>query len=216
MANLSSFFPSTVSAPLPAGLTKDPRFLPLVDASTNVVINGNNAIVPSFWTGAAGFGNAGAVRTTQTANAWGTIADITGRGMLTHVVAPQHGATTATVRFRLTVDGVEYTISKAGGISVLSDGRMLIGCADLTGGSSFYAADGVHLIRFGKPAQSPSTKFVNELATAYLYQPWRIYEHGMPCLYFEESLKVETLVSVLGTGTYAQYSACAYTILGGD
>lgn len=211
----SSLIPKAVS--LPGAMTKDPRLLPLIDAAT-VCSNGNsyNPTQPGFWTGAtAGMEGNGALRTTATAGQFGTVVNITGRGVLTHVIPPLHGSTSSVVAFRITVDGQPYTITKNGGLfsGAPTQGRVFLGCADLSGDTAFYTSANYHLFGFGQQLAGAAKYSVYQ---AYLYQPWRVISHGMPCVFFEESLKVETMVSDLGAGAYAQYSGCVYKMLGGD
>lgn len=220
MANLSDLFPSSGGGSLPGGMTKDPRFLPMVDA-TGVLgadnvgssVNANNA---AFWSGGttSSMANIGAVRTTATAGTYGTICDITGRGYLFHVLPPLQASTLSTISFRITVDGVEYVIEKVGElISNNNTGRLLLGACVLSPSySSFYTGNGSDLLNFG---QSISTVGSFRAANgAWMYQPWRILMEGMPCVFFEESLKVETKVSTLNASdTYSQYSAATYKLL---
>lgn len=222
-ANLSDLFPSSGGGSLPGGMTKDPRFLPMVDG-TNVLFAastsgaGNTPDSATFWGGTIlGFASIGAVLSTANDNTYGTICDLTGRGYLFHVIPPLHAAATDTISFRITVDGTEYLIEKTGQLySTSQAGRLVLGCASPLGGgeSSFFT--GQNIAGFGQDNGSTIGSF-RFSGNAMLFQPWRILMEGRPCVYFEESLKVETKVSALGaSGTYCQYSAATYKLLGGS
>ena len=219
MANLSDLFPSSGGGSLPGGMTKDPRFLPMVDGTGGIAVSNNtyNASAENFWTASKdSVSQIGAVLTAATANTYGTICDLTGRGYLFHVIPALHAATTSTVSFRITVDGVEYVIEKVGGMdSTNAGGRLALGCAVVQNTASavnFYTEIGNHLTYFGQ--NSSTVGSFRTSGQAFLIQPWRIIMEGMPCVFFEESLKVETKVSALASpSTYSQYSAATYKLL---
>lgn len=194
---------------LPSNFTKDPRQL-LISDGTQYTLAGSDIVdAAGFWTKVTANG---AARTTATAGVYGTICDLTGRGVLAAVMPPCLAGGSDTASWRITVDGKEYIIERSGPwLAAGGQGRPILGAASPYADNVFTTA-GVALTwatngRSDRVRPNGSYLYLLPVSGGLLF--------GTPMLYFDKTLKVETKVSAVHpSGTYSQYSAAIYQLLG--
>lgn len=210
MSNFSDLFPTGGSG-LPSNFVKDPRHLFVVDGTLYTSAGHSSAQSDSatFWNHITA---AGAVNTAAVAGVYNTVCDIVGRGVLFSVISPSMFSTADVASWRITVDGEEYIIERGGpwagtGVS----GRPCLGAVSPLPDTAFTTA--AQAQNWGSVSartdrlKSPNYVYVLPPAAALLF--------GMPVLFFEESLKVETKVSAFAVaGAYVRYSGAVYQLLG--
>lgn len=163
-----------------------------------------------FFTSGALFGAQASI---SAADTYATLCDINGSGFLCNVVSPAHSAG-AIQSFRLTVDGVEYVISPG---APMTNIRAVLG-PTVPGVVTTYSATAVagHLIGLGSYADAgfSAAKVGNfdPLFSAYLLRPVIILAHGLQCLRFETSLKVEVKSSLLDANTTLRRALATYRL----
>lgn len=213
--NGSDLFPAPKD-PLPSGWVKDPRLLPIHDAGVALGASMGGPNAANFWSANFGIASVGAALATAAANVYGTICDLSGRGLLFHVIPPKHNAG-ATVSWRITVDGEVYEIVRAGPWrSVNQTGRAVMGGVTHSL-SSEYTSAGAQTEHFGADGSYAAKDRVRSaVSSPTLIQPWKLLRMSHPILYFEESLKVETKSSFIEASntTYDWYSGATYMMLG--
>lgn len=213
MGNVSDFFAGGGGS-LPGGMTKDPRLLPCYEGTASTGLYDNTTLmfadVVGFW---EEFARVGAVATTSTDDTYTEICDITGSGVLFHVVSQTPTNTTDDVTFRITVDGVEYVIAKTQTwASVASDQRRIVlGCATDAAMDSKYTVSTQHFRDFAGDGQSTQV-FRKNGRSIRIIPPSEIMNNSMPCLRFEESLKVEVKVTDVFAGTYSHRCGATYIL----
>lgn len=207
---------------LPGGMTKDPTLLGVYDA-TNTIYSypvGSGSLITSsaaaFWSSTGGaFGQVAAVSTSATANVYGTVCNITGKGALLNVLSPLISATTDTVSFRITVDDIVSEIIRIGSWKSFSPGgRVVMGPLFMGANAEFTSVGEQHANYAESAAAYPKDRIRSSSTNPTLLQPWKALREGVPMTYFEKNLKVETKVSALGVDTYAQYSGASYVLFG--
>jgi hypothetical protein len=203
-----------IGVSLPGGMTKDPKLLPVFDGtSQTIVYNASISATASsadFWTE---IDLIGAYATGSTDNTFKEICDITGSGLLFHVISQAPTNATDDVAFRITVDGVEHTITKTQTLDGASNDqrRVILGaCANTGYGSAFTANNAIFYDYAGGQSD---TIFLRNTAQVVLMPPAFIWLNGWPSLRFEQSLKVEAKVGdVYTAGTYGAYCGATYIL----
>ena len=217
MAIVSNKKPVAASS-LPGGMTKDPRLLPVYEvdgAGTGLSLYDGGiaygAGVAGFWTELALMG---AQATGSTSDTYKEVCNITGSGILFHVVAQSAANTTDDTTFRITVDGTEYVIAKTQTLTTAASqsNRLCMGACVDASKTALYTTAAVWLQTFSGSAASTDV-FKLGSGQIYMVPPSHIINNGMPCLRFDESLVVEVKVTnVYGTGTYPAYCGATYIL----
>ena len=213
MTTLSELFPQASS--LGGGMTKDPRHLPVYNAPTVQVFDNTTYIAAS----AVGFWNevalVGAFATGSTDDAYKEVVNITGSGVLFHVISQAMTNTTDDVTFRITVDGTEYVIAKTQTWSSAgSDAhRVVMGCCVDFATIAKYTTNPAYLYDFAGALDSVAAFSKNTGLSTTMIPPSEIMNNSMPCLRFDESLVVEVKVAdVYVAGTYGAYAGATYIL----
>lgn len=209
--------PSGGGMSLPGGMTKDPRLLPVYDAtggnslyvtSTNVSTSSANI---DFWNQLALIG---AVASDAVSNVYKTLCNITGSGILFHVISPAIANTSDDISFKITVDGTVYEIIKTNTWNGAGNAttRAVLG-ASAAGQSreSLWSTNAVMLNDFAGSAPSVQA-FRKATPAVTLIPPSNILTFGWPCIRFEQSLKVETKVTNVAALTNAGYCGATYIL----
>jgi hypothetical protein len=210
MTTLSELFPQASS--LPGGMTKDPRLLPCYDGTSGTNIYDGTvsqaSSVLAFWTE---LDLIGAVATGSTDDTYKEICNITGSGVLFHVISQGITNTTDDVTFRITVDGTEYVIAKTQTWAAAGThtSRVVLGCSAPDTLITKYSATTVFLHDFA----GASSAQAYAKGTANLVPPSEIINNGMPCLRFDESLIVEVKTTDVPTAfDYGAYCGATYIL----
>ncbi|WP_312222562.1 hypothetical protein [Rhizobium rhizoryzae] len=216
----SNFVPQASSGggmSLPGGMTKDPRLLPVYDATGGVNVyvgttsTSMNTVNLDFWNQVALIG---AVSSTATSNVYTTLCNITGAGILFHVISPAIANVTDDVFFKITVDGTVYEIIKTNtwGIANATTSRVVFGSASSGSvASSLWATAAAMVTDYAGSAQSVQA-FRKATSSVFLNPPSHIMTFGWPCLRFEQSLKVEVKVSNIASAGNSAYCAATYIL----
>jgi hypothetical protein len=215
MTTLSELFPQASS--LPGGMTKDPRLMPFFqpsgDGTGSVLYDAGAALSPnalSYWQEVA---KRGAYATGVADDTYKEICDITGSGILFHVIAPAYTNSTDDVTFKITVDGVEYIIVKTTELRTAGSerSRLVLGACVSNGRASQYTSANAFVYEYAGIALS-NDLFTCDTGQMLLLPPDQIRTNGLPMLRFEESLKVEVKVTDVHTGTYSGYCGATYIL----
>jgi hypothetical protein len=213
MTTLSELFPQASS--LPGGMTKDPRLLPCFDGTSSTSLydstSAQAASASGFWTE---LNLVGASATSSTDDTYTAVCDITGSGVLFHVVSQAITNTSDTVTFRITVDGAEYVIDKTQTWTFADQPqrRIVLGCCQATSTATKYTSGSVYFQDFAGDLASTQA-FSKVGGVIYLTPPSEIMTSSLPCVRFEESLKVEVKVTdVSAVGTTPQYCGATYIL----
>lgn len=215
---LSSLIPS--SSGLPGGMTKDPRLLPCFDCTYQMELKFQTtaqylATSATFWTA---IDAVGAFATTSADNTYTTICDLTGAGVLFHVISQEITNTTDDVTFRITVDGIEYVIAKTQTWQVAPSsygGRVGLGL--FSSNAAVFDTSGTWFRGFpsGVDWTQAFTNFggSGSGATGHPISPETIMRNGWSCVRFEKSLKVEVKVTDVNVAsTYGQRCGATYIL----
>ena len=207
--------PPVAASSLPGGMTKDPRHLPCYDGTGTLLVYDNTGQAGSqaatFWTE---LDLIGAFATGSTDDTYKEVCNITGSGVLFHVVSQAITNTTDDVTFRITVDGTEYVIAKTqtwvfGGNDAY---RVLLGCGvdGNTIGAKYTTTSG-YLHDFA--GRSSTSAFSKNSGVITLIPPSEIMNNSMPCVRFDASLIVEVKVTdVYVADTYGAYAGATYIL----
>ena len=193
--------------PLPGQYTfvKNPGFLPRCSLSGDNLMmktgsgssNVHSSNVLSFWTQ---LGVMSAYADVAASDTYVTVADITGAGILTGLIGSEHADSGASQTFRVTLDGAVYTIVT--NTATLANTRPVMG-AILNVSSSAIGVDSC--FDLGSSADlgwagfnNTSNYPFNPMLTGgcLLPAPTQAWSRGMPCVFFEISMKIEMKISI--------------------
>lgn len=213
MTNLSELFPQSSGA-LPAGAITDPKLLPVWHSKSNYL--GIYDISSVAYPEAAGFwsviDDAGAYVDLTTDDTYATICDVTGHGLLFHVVAPSVTATGDTITIRITVDGVATTMTFTGEHSPNDYQRLVLG--SVSAHSEHYTRSYYKFYYYaGGDGSGVATGRHHTYAASYLPSIEANMQLNLPKLYFQTSLKVEAKVSDLDTTGFKERAGATFMVL---
>lgn len=166
------------------------------------------AAASGFWTGMA---LEGAATSITGADAYITVADLTGSGFMFSCVSPTHSAN-FTPTIRLTVDGTVYTFAPS---AVFATGKRLVIGASTVGTPTISSAgtyNEAHILSpnsLGDNGVLARVGGINSRLTAMgIATEMAVLTYGLACLRFESALKIEMKASLLsGTANDKQCGA---------
>lgn len=158
----------------------------------------------------------GAQASVSVADTYVTVANLTGAGFMFNCISPTHDTLSFTPTFRITVDGVVYTLAPS--TTFVNLYRMVLGPVT----SGLPSISGISTIGSDIPGvNSPTdlgfqTAMVGGVPTATgnisIPTPEQILAFQMQCLRFESSLLVEMKTSLLGSTSINKQCAVTYRL----
>ena len=190
---------------------RDPRVLPLSHSQYGAGQSYRTSSLSLAGTSAFWFTltESGARTTVDAADTFYTICDITGRGFLLNLVSTAW-YNTETVTFRITVDGVVYTIAKTCTESASDGYRLIMGGFVVTPWNTTVVNGNLGTSNQG--AMTPAVTGVLKIKEYTIIHPALAFQEGFPSVRFDYGLKVESKSSVLQATSWPRNTGALYIL----